>query len=226
MAAKPDAKDAKDPKEAKDAKEAPPEKGSHGAPAADEGKPASGGGGIKALLPAILAIVLAPAMSFAVAEFVLLPRLQKKLATLTPVTGAHPPPGATEGGEAESAAEEAPVKGGKEGEKGKEGKDGASPVTYEFNNQVVNLAGTMGTRYLKTSFIVTGVAGKNIRPAFETNKAKLTDITLNVLSSLTLADLEEPGSKNVLREKLVGAYNQALGKRLVDQVYFSDFVIQ
>ena len=57
-------------------------------------------------------------------------------------------------------------------------------------------------------------------------KAKLTDITLNVLSSLTLADLEEPGSKNVLREKLVAAYNQALGKRLVDQVYFSDFVIQ
>jgi hypothetical protein len=38
-------------------------------------------------------------------------------------------------------------------------------------------------------------------------------VTLNVLSSLTLADLEEPGSKNVLREKLVGAYNQALGKQ-------------
>jgi flagellar FliL protein len=47
-----------------------------------------------------------------------------------------------------------------------------------------------------------------------------------VLSSLTLADLEEPGSKNVLREKLVAAYNQALGRRVVEQVYFSDFVIQ
>jgi len=30
----------------------------------------------------------------------------------------------------------------------------------------------------------------------------------------------------VLREKLVGAYNQAFAKRVVDQVYFSDFVIQ
>ena len=56
--------------------------------------------------------------------------------------------------------------------------------------------------------------------------SKFTDITLNVLSSLTLADLEEPGAKNVLREKLVAAYNQAFGKRVVDQVYFSDFVIQ
>jgi flagellar FliL protein len=47
-----------------------------------------------------------------------------------------------------------------------------------------------------------------------------------VLSSLSLADLEEPGSKNILREKLVQAYNQALGKRVAEQVYFSDFVVQ
>ena len=217
MAAKPDAK------EAKDAKEAPgsdKEKGAaSAAPAPEEAK--ASGGGIKALLPAILAIVLAPAISFAVAEFVLLPRMQKKLATLTPAPGAH---ASAEGAEpAEAPAAEEPAKGGKEGEKGKEA---GAPGTYEFNNVVVNLAGTMGTRYLKTSFIVTAVQGKSIRPAFEGGKAKLTDITLNVLSSLTLADLEEPGSKNVLREKLVAAYNQALGKRLVDQVYFSDFVIQ
>ena len=90
---------------------------------------------------------------------------------------------------------------------------------------VVNLAGTMGTRYLKTSFLVTGTDA-GLQALFETNKARLTDVTLNVLSSLTLADLEEPGSKNVLREKLVGAYNQALGRKVADQVYFSDFVVQ
>ena len=47
-----------------------------------------------------------------------------------------------------------------------------------------------------------------------------------MLSSLTLADLEEPGAKNVIREKLVTAYNQALGRKVAEQVYFSDFVIQ
>ena len=61
---------------------------------------------------------------------------------------------------------------------------------------------------------------------FDTDKARLTDVTLNVLSSLTLTDLEEPGSKNVLREKLVTAYNQALGRKIAEQVYFSDFVVQ
>jgi len=83
----------------------------------------------------------------------------------------------------------------------------------------------MGTRYLKTAFLVTGT-DKSLRAAFEANKPKMVDITINVLSSLSLADLEEAGAKNLIREKLIGAYNQAFGKKLVDQVYFSDFVVQ
>lgn len=217
MAAKPDAKESKDA--------AAPEKGA-AAPAAEAAPAQAGGGGslIKTLIPVLVAVVLAPAASFAVAEFVLLPRLQKKLAVPAPEHGAAP------AASAEEDAAEAPAKeeghGSKEGHGGKEGEKGGNPNAYEFNNVVVNLAGTMGTRYLKTSFIVTAREGKSIKGPFEANKAKLTDITLNVLSSLTLADLEEPGSKNVLREKLVAAYNQALGKRLVEQVYFADFVIQ
>ena len=122
----------------------------------------------------------------------------------------------------EEAAPEASAsheKGGKEGKDGKE-----SAPNFEFQNVVVNLAGTMGTRYLKTSFLVTGDA--SIKATFEGNKAKLMDVTLNVLSSLTLADIEEPGAKNVIREKLVTAYNQALGRKVAEQVYFSDFVVQ
>lgn len=190
MAAKPD------PKEPKESAPAAPA----------EAAPASARGGvIRAWLPAVLAIVLAPVATFAVAEFVLLPRLQERLALPAVAAPAAP-------GHAGNAGDE----------KDKDGKD--LPVTtHEFSNVVVNLAGTMGTRYLKTSFIVTG---KNVKATFEGDKARLTDVTLSVLSSLTLADLEEPGAKNVLREKLVGAYNQVLGKRLVDQVYFSDFVIQ
>jgi flagellar FliL protein len=180
------------------------------------------GGALKAWLPAVAAILLAPAATFGVAEFVLLPRLQAKLA-ISPAEAQAKLEAAPEA--AEEKAEEKPEKEEKGGKGGKEGKE-AGGGNYEFSNVVVNLAGTMGTRYLKTSFIVTGVGGKSVKGTFETQKAKLTDITLNVLSSLTLADLEEPGSKNVLREKLVAAYNQALGKRMVEQVYFSDFVIQ
>ena len=141
-----------------------------------------------------------------------LPRMMKKLSA--------PPPAAAAAAESTPTAAEGE---GKEG--GKEGKGKEGPPGYEFSNVVVNLAGTMGTRYLKTSFLVTGADAK-IKDTFEGSKPKLTDVTLNVLSSLTLADLEEPGAKNVIRERLVGAYNQALGRKVADQVYFSDFVIQ
>jgi len=178
--------------------------------------PVSKGAALAPWLPVIAAIVLAPVLSWAVAEFVLLPRMQKKLAAVKAGDTAE---------EHAAPAAEAKAEGGKGGKGGKESKEGANPATYEFTNVVVNLAGTMGTRYLKTSFIVTGLDA-NIKSIFEGQKAKLTDITLNVLGSLSLADLEEPGAKNVLREKLVLAYNQAIGKRVAEQVYFSDFVVQ
>ncbi len=162
--------------------------------------------GIVAWLPAVATIIVAPAVTWATAEFVMLPRLQKKLAL--------PPPAAS----ADLAAEEEPGKPGKPKE----------PPSYEFKNVVVNLAGTMGTRYLKVSFYVMGdpKSSTDIRKVFEENRTKLTDTTLNVLSALTLADLEEAGAKNVIREKLVSAYNQVLGKRVAEQVYFYDFVVQ
>ena len=90
---------------------------------------------------------------------------------------------------------------------------------------IVNLSGTMGTRYLKTTFKVVG-KDNTLRATFESNKDKLLDVTLNVLSSLSLADLEEVGAKNIIREKLINSYNQALGKKTADQVYFTDFVVQ
>jgi flagellar FliL protein len=160
-------------------------------------------GGAKAWLPVIAALLLAPAATWATVEYLLLPRLQQKLGA---------------GGAGAHAGEAAPPVAA-----GKHGKDGGAG--YEFQNVVVNLAGTMGTRYLKTSFLITG-ADPNIKAVFDGAKPKLTDVTLNVLSSLTLADLEEPGAKNLIREKLVGAYNQALGRKVAEQVYFSDFVIQ
>jgi len=177
------------------------------------GPAAAARGGLGAWLPVLAALVLAPVATWGTVEYVLLPRLQKKLSA--PV-------------EAGAAAESAGHASGGHGAKPKEGKGGkeGGASSYEFQNVVVNLAGTMGTRYLKTSFLVTGAKDADIKSAFEGARPRLTDVTLNVLSSLTLADLEEPGAKNVIREKLVGAYNQALGRKVAEQVYFSDFVIQ
>lgn len=207
------------------AKESPPAGGASAAGDKDKGGAAeasakSAGGGFSSFIPLIAAIVIAPVLSWAIGQFVLMPQLKKQLAAPVDPHAAAP---------AEQPAEEAPAAEGKEGGHGKkgEGKKGeaGSASTYEFESVVVNLAGTMGTRYLKTAFLVTGT-DKALRATFEGNRPKLLDVTINVLSSLSLADLEEAGAKNLIREKLIGAYNQALGKKVVEQVYFSDFVVQ
>lgn len=203
---------------------AKPEAGAPAAAAKPEAAAAAApakGGGLKALLglliPVVLVAVLAPAGSWAVAQFVLLPKFEKKLAAAIADIPTGPGGAAAHGAVAHSG-------GGEKGEHGKKGEPAAGN-TYEFSNMVVNLAGTMGTRYLKTTFLVTGTDNA-LRETFITNKAKLVDITLNVLSSLSLAELEEAGAKNIIRERLVNSYNQAFGRKVAEQIYFSDFVVQ
>src|SRR5476649_2356294 len=123
MSAKPEAK------EAAPDKGAPDKGGSDKAPPAEKGAaaaaPAAAPGKL-GLFAAIGAVVLAPVLSLGVAQFVLLPKLEKKLAL-------PPAPGAA-AAEAEAPAAEAPAKA-----EGKGGK--ADPPTFEFSNVVVNLAG-------------------------------------------------------------------------------------
>jgi flagellar FliL protein len=209
------------------------------APAAEKGDghgaaPAAGGGGggIKAMLPAIIAIVMAPVATWGVANFVLLPKFKASVAEA--VAAADPEAAAkaaAAGGHgagghgAKAAPAKKEEKSGGHGAPAKGGKDAADPTTYKFENVVVNLSGTMGTRYLKATFLITGDK-PDLAERFAEAKPQLTDVTLAVLSSLTLADLEEAGSKNIIRERLIASYNQALGSKVAENLYFSEFVVQ
>ncbi len=171
-------------------------------------------------LPLILALVLAPAITWSVAQFVLLPQLKASLmeeAADTEIVARRDAPEKKTG----------PGGGDGQGGSGDHGQEGATDIAqgYKMENVVVNLAGTMGTRYLKASFMVTG-SDPDLITKFEGARPQVVDVTLAVLSGLTLADLEEPGSKNIIRERLVDAYNQVFGGHVAEQLYFSEFVIQ
>jgi beta-lactamase regulating signal transducer with metallopeptidase domain/flagellar basal body-associated protein FliL len=102
---------------------------------------------------------------------------------------------------------------------------GAQATQYEFHNVVVNLLGSQGTRYLKTSFVVTG-RDLTLRQTFETMRPQLTDATLDVLSAISVKDVDAADFRSALREKLMAAYNNAIGRKIAEQVYFSDFIMQ
>ncbi len=178
---------------------------------AAEGTPATGSKPLAALLPVIAVVVLAPVLSFAVGQYVLIPQLKKQVAALPADLSAEAAPAAAGHGHG------APAKKGEVASAG-------NPASYALENVVVNLAGTLGTRYLKVTFEMNG--DNTLRASFDQNKPKLMDITINVLSSHSLADLEEAGAKNIMREKLMIAYNQAIGRKVVEQLYFTEFVVQ
>jgi len=190
------------------------------APAAPVADAAPKSGGLKSWIPTIVAVLFAPAACWAVAQYLLMPQLKRSL--LADVAEEAPAEGGAKTAETAAGGAHAAAAGGHGGKEGE-----AAPATnvYRFENVVVNLAGTMGTRYLKTTFLVTG-ASPEIAAKFEAAKPQLIDVTIGVLSTLTLAELEEPGAKNVIREKLVNSYNHVLGQRIAEQVYFADFVVQ
>ena len=160
--------------------------------------------------PLIAVIVLMPAISFATTQFLILPKIRG--AVSEPAKPAH------------AAAADAHHPKGEKDKHGKEG-DSGGKFTYDFDNIVVNLAGAMGTRYLKTSF-TTFSANPDLKSAIDENKKQLLDVAITVLGARSMADLEAAGAKNVVRNDLMANFNQALKSELIEQIYFSEFVVQ
>src|SRR5215813_7092643 len=89
---------------------------------------------------------------------------------------------------------------------------------------VVNIAGTEGKRYLRTTLEI-GASAKDAKH-LEELKAPLLDAALDVLGTKPLTTLLEPGDRQPLREELRKKFNAALGHPLVTRVYLTEFIVQ
>jgi flagellar FliL protein len=161
--------------------------------------PAAAAGGIKAWLPLIITVVLMPALAYGMTSFVLLPRLQKGL-------GIAP---------AEHTSEAAAKKGATSGKK----------ESVTLNKLLVNVAGTMGQRYLLVSLSVVST-DPELRAKMQEADAQLRDMACGTLATKTLADLEKPGARNLIRTELISGFNNILGSPMVQELFLTEFAIQ
>jgi flagellar FliL protein len=185
-----------------DEKSNPPkdEKENAAAPAA-----APAGGGFKAWLPLLVTIFLMPALAFGMTQFVILPQLQKGLGVKTTATAAN-------GGLFNfGASKKADTNNKKE--------------TVTMNKLLVNVAGTMGARYLLVSLSIAGT-GPQFKEKITEHDAQLRDAACGVLAAKTLADLEKPGTRNQIRTELLTGFNNILGDSSAQDIYFTEFAIQ
>lgn len=186
---------------------------------AEAPKPAEGaapaGGGMKAMLPLILNVVLMPVMAYVMTVFVLLPKINSGGVTAHAKTesadsaeggGGHGAPAAEEGG-------------------GKHGASGGKVSVPLSAKVLVNVSGTAGTRYLLASLTLVGANGE-LKDAVEKSDAQLRDVASSVLATKTITDLDKPGSRNLIRTELISAFNGVLGEGRVKEIYFTEFAIQ
>jgi flagellar protein FliL len=162
----------------------------------------SAGGGFTAWLPLIITVVLMPVLAFGMTKFVLLPQLLKGMG-VTPVAAAEP------------GAKAKPKKNAPD----------AKRESVAMNKLLVNVAGTMGARYLLVSLsVVSGDA--EFKEKMQAHDAQLRDMASGALATNTIADLEKPGSRNLIRSELISGFNAILGDAMVEEIYLTEFAIQ
>jgi flagellar protein FliL len=164
-------------------------------------------GGIKAWLPLLITLVTMPALAYGITTFLLVPQLQKGLG-ITPSA-----PAVAHG----SGSEKNP---GKEN-----AAQGAKREMFTMNKLLVNVAGTMGGRYLLSSFTLAG-SDAAFRDKIERNEAQLRDLACGILSVKTISDLEKPTIRNLIRSELINGFNNVLGQNAVQEIYITELAIQ
>lgn len=167
---------------------------------AEEAAPAPASGGFKVWLPLIVTIVAMPLIAYGMTQFVLLPQLKKGLG-LSSVASASTKPK-----DSKSGAEE-------------------KQESVTMNKLLVNVAGTMGARYLLVSLAVAG-SDPDFKSKVAAHDPQLRDFACGVLATKTIADLEKPGARNVIRTELISGFNNILGNSLVQEIYLTEFAIQ
>jgi flagellar FliL protein len=169
------------------------------APAAAPAPAPKTAGSLKTWLPLIITIVFMPVLAYATTVFVLLPQIQKGLGITAPAVAS--------------------------GAKPKADNPGAKKVTVAMDKMLVNVAGTMGSRYLLTSLSVVST-DPGFQQKMTDNDAALRDMISSALSAKTLTDLEKPDERNLIRTELLTGFNNILGSDEVQEIYLTEFAIQ
>jgi flagellar FliL protein len=188
------------------------------APAAGEAGPPPAPSKLAQWLPLLASVALMPVLAYAITTFVLLPKLQKGLG----LTGVVAKAEGVEGGEHKEGKEAA---GGHGGGHGSAAAAGGASENVPLTKLLVNVSGTMGSRYLLTSLTLVG-GSPGLKEKVEKHDAQLRDVACGLLSVKTISDLEKPGARNLIRSELISGFNHILGTGAVQEIYLTDFAIQ
>ncbi|MFH1624578.1 MAG: flagellar basal body-associated FliL family protein [Pseudomonadota bacterium] len=96
---------------------------------------------------------------------------------------------------------------------------------FRLDTFIVNLAEEQGKRYLKVTMELE-LENERVQSEVKTRLPQFRDSMLTLLSSKSLAQIENIEGKNRLRDEIIARLNGFLTSGNVKEVYFTEFVIQ
>lgn len=159
--------------------------------------------------PALAVIIFLPIISFVLSEFVLFPRLQNRFEqAVGQINGAE---SLTSNGSMATSEENFT----------------SEKIAYEIKDIMSNIGSesTGQVRYARVSFVLEG-HGDNFADIMKQNEARFIDATLDVFSALSLEDLNNPNVKNIVKGQLLQRFEETIGNKRIENLFFSQFVIK
>jgi len=192
------------------------------APATDEKAPApkAAPGMMATLIPALVVGLVLGGVGFALAYFVLPSRLQPVPATTVAASGGtNAAPNPADPASPTAAPEKT------ERSAAEVAASGSKAVTkFTIEEVTVNIADTRGNRFVRAGAFFE--ADPAVLEELEANRPRMIDTMEQVLSTKTLEELTSPNVRGNLRQELLGIINPTLKTGRVDNIYFTDLLVQ
>lgn len=131
-----------------------------------------------------------------------------------------------EGGHGEKKEEK---KEGGHGGGEKEAEGGGEPVSDElvakFDSMVVNIFDKNSIHYLKLKIEIQ-VDKPEVTAEISSNKSRLQDGMISLISDMSLREILSSGGKALLKDDIVHLFNKVVRSGKVTDVYFTEFTVQ
>ncbi|MCP4688552.1 MAG: flagellar basal body protein FliL [Desulfobacterales bacterium] len=96
---------------------------------------------------------------------------------------------------------------------------------FKLQAFVVNLSGDKGKRYLRTTMDLE-LRDELVSENVQRRLPQIRDAILMILPAKTMKEITQPEGKVALRTEIIEKLNELLGTDAINNVYFSEFVVQ
>ncbi len=110
-------------------------------------------------------------------------------------------------------------------EHAKEEKKHVEPVIQDMETFLVNLADAGSKRFLKVT-MKAKLESPELSEEFKSRNFELRDAVLTILTSKSSDEVVSPDDKQALKKEILATLNKSLHKGQVQDIYFTEFLVQ